>query len=348
MKRKILCAFLIAAILISAAPAALAASGLGNFKVLRTYGKQYSDVPTGVWYYSYVSRAYELGLIEGRSASQFSPDGEMTLAEVITLACRINAIYSGGNANFEQGSPWYTPYVTYAEQNGIIKTGEFKTGAYTGSVGYEENATRAQIAYVLCNSLPSSALPEINDVRNTIPDINGAGSISQYSESSQIKRLYAAGVLTGVDEYCSFQGNDNVKRGEAAALLIRLVDEGERKIVKIPVQMSVEEILLYGYWRNSGVTNGTNAVYKFHSDGTFTAAYSTGDVTGTYTLRNGVLNTSGDYWSVKDMVYDAATGIFGKDMQIMIQGMWMTLHGMYPITKAEYDDAIAQFNNWFR
>ena len=155
--------------------------------------------------------------MNGRSAGTFDPDGTVTIAEVITLAARLHKLYYEGSRDFPASDPWYESYVEYAEDNFIISSGEFD-----GSYGRE--ATRQEVAWILCKAFPASALPAINEL-GTIPDLNGGGSIEKYYwASSLIRRMYEAGILTGSDSYGSFQGFAQVKRSEVAALAVRMAD----------------------------------------------------------------------------------------------------------------------------
>lgn len=53
-------------------------------------------------------------------------------------------------------------------------------------------------------------LPEINTLERDVPDLT-AGSV--------VYELYLSGVLNGVDEYGTFDGQHTVTRGQAAAML---------------------------------------------------------------------------------------------------------------------------------
>ncbi len=56
---------------------------------------QFTDVPETSWYAPYVQTAYEHGMMEGVSDALFCPDGEITLAEALTVACRLHSQYYG-------------------------------------------------------------------------------------------------------------------------------------------------------------------------------------------------------------------------------------------------------------
>ena len=201
-------------------------SGLDNFKKINAYQQgQFYDVSAGDWFADNVKAAWEFGLMNGVSETQFSPAGSMTLAEAITLAARIHSIYYYGQANFEQGNPWYQSYVDYALRVGLIWDGQYSD--------YTRPATRAEFAVLLAASMASEALPGINSVSD-IPDVQRSDS---YGEA--VFRLYNAGILTGSDAYGTFHPNNNIARSEVAAIVTRMADPGLRRtftLEKSPVQ----------------------------------------------------------------------------------------------------------------
>ena len=65
------------------------------FTKTNTYTKgQFKDVKDTAWYEKEVQSAYELGFMNGTSADVFAPDGNVTVAQGITMASRVNASYN--------------------------------------------------------------------------------------------------------------------------------------------------------------------------------------------------------------------------------------------------------------
>lgn len=110
MKKRILSLLTACVLLLGTTPAAFAA--LSNFIPERSYAGQFTDVPASAWYYENVKTAYELGLVNGSSASTYSPDDNITVAEVQTLVARIHSTYYGNTIAPVSGA-WYTPYIEY-------------------------------------------------------------------------------------------------------------------------------------------------------------------------------------------------------------------------------------------
>ena len=202
--------------------ASAATAGMSNFKKSSTYptGK-FADVTADKWYAGSVKDAYEYGLVVGTSDAKFSPNNNLSLAQILVIACRLHSIYYSGSTNFVQGKPWYQVYVDYAIQNGIITANMFSN--------YNATATRAQVAIILCNALPAEALPAINTVDDgTIPDIH-----SYDSWCKAVYTLYRAGIVNGVGDTHIYNPANSIRRSEIAAIVTRMADPSTRVSVSM-------------------------------------------------------------------------------------------------------------------
>ena len=216
MKKRILSLVLAGALCLSLSAPALAA-GLDNFQKVNTYtAGQFSDVPADAWFAPNVQAAYELDLMTGSSDTTFNPNGNLTIAEALVLACRLHSTYAGDGETFAaNGGTWYQPYVDYAVKNGIITD-----GAYTD---YTATATRAQFAAILAAALPDEALPAINSV-TSLPDLDASAAYA-----AAVLKLYNAGILTGSDAAGSFKPTSTIQRSEVATIVTRMADKSLRK-----------------------------------------------------------------------------------------------------------------------
>ena len=196
-------------------------AGLHNFKETRTYRNNFKDVSTSAWYYENVRKAYNYSLIQGVSSDNFGVAGNITIAEAITVACRLHSIYYTGTESFTQtGTVWYQVYLDYAKRNGIL------TRSYSN---YTRAATRAEFAEILSAAFPDEALQAINTVAaNAIPDVP-----SNASAASAIYRLYRAGILTGSDASGTFHPDSTILRVEAAAIVTRMAVPSLRQTVSL-------------------------------------------------------------------------------------------------------------------
>jgi hypothetical protein len=175
----------------------------------------FSDVKKGDWYSSYIKSAYEISLIDGAGNGTFCPNGKITLAQVLKIACIVRSTYEGYDGGFTlKTTPWYQVYLKYALTDGIVTDGEF--------TNWDAPATRAQMAYILVNAVPDDQLAAINAVK-TLPDVK---ETDKYG--TDIFTLYRAGVLTGSDSEGIFYSNSSITRAEAVAIVSRIIDTSLR------------------------------------------------------------------------------------------------------------------------
>lgn len=209
MKRKFISLLIVLAVAAALAVPAFAAAGMANFRPTKTYAGEFTDLPAEEWYYSNVVNAYEYGFMIG-SGDSFSPLGSLKVCEAIVIADRVYSLYhTGETVSLEAAEPWYTPYVDYAVEKGLIKENDF--------TDYEAEITRAQAAYVLTNALPTKEFKAINDVAS-VPDVDSEND--PYAES--ILSFYKSGILKGVDEFGNYMPDATIDRSQTCAIISRI------------------------------------------------------------------------------------------------------------------------------
>lgn len=196
------------------------AASMDNFKAVNTFTSgMFSDVKTTDWFNTYVEKAYTLNLMTGTSKTTFTPAGNFKISEAVAVAARIFSTYTNDGHEFKTTAPWYQTYVDYAVDNGIIRSNDF--------ANYNVACTRAQMAYILYNALPTSEFKALKTV-STLPDVTT--STAYYSS---IFALYEAGILTGSDKAGTFHPTNNIKRSEVAAIVCRIALPSTRSSAKL-------------------------------------------------------------------------------------------------------------------
>lgn len=176
--------------------------------------KNFTDVNENDWYYDDVASAVKMDLIEGKSNTSFCPKDNMTYAEAITLAARINVLFKGKDPYLYFDSsyiPWYKTYVNFAKANDI-------PWKYPD---YDLPITRAEYIHIFHAAVPESEFKAINKIPDgSIPDVPAD---SLYAD--QIYDFYRAGIVCGSGEDGTFKPDDYIKRSEVAAILCRIMGE---------------------------------------------------------------------------------------------------------------------------
>ncbi|MGN1346386.1 MAG: S-layer homology domain-containing protein [Eubacteriales bacterium] len=198
--------------------AVLLATSAGAYTAQRSYNGAFTDVAANAWYYDEVASAYSLGLINGKSASTFDPDGNLTLAETIKLAASCHQLLVDGKTTdlSSSAASWYDGYINYAVQNGIV-TEDYED--------YNAAATRGQVAVLFSRALTAAggSMDEINTVTfGFLPDV----SIDAWY-SGAVYRMYRWGIMTGDSAHCIYP-ESSVKRSEISAVVMRMIDPGVR------------------------------------------------------------------------------------------------------------------------
>lgn len=186
----------------------------------------FADVSRSSWYYDSVRAAWEKDLIDGVTRTLYKPDDTLTVAQAIKLSAALHQMLNNnGKVTLRNGSPyWYSSYVSYAVDNGIIEK------MYLDYTPAQMNAPvkRNEFVHIFYGAM--SDYRQINTVAdNKIPDV-----ITTDTYASEIYTFYRAGILTGSDKNGTFYPTNDIKRSEVAAILSRMYDKTARKTVSLP------------------------------------------------------------------------------------------------------------------
>ena len=212
MKKRILTLTLTALLLAGLFPPGISAAAL-----------PFKDVPADAWYYEDVKNAVDDGLINGKSASAFCPDDNLTYAEAVKLAACMHEVAAAGSVSLKNGDPWYRPYADYAKEKGIIAR-EYDWNAPATRSGYME---------IFAHALPDSLLAPLN----LVPDGSILDVPMSHPQAAEIYKLYRAGILEGSGDIWNgawtvhlCKPSDTIRRSEVAAILTRMMLPEERKV----------------------------------------------------------------------------------------------------------------------
>lgn len=179
---------------------------LPGFEKSRTYTDGlFYDVAPQDWYCKNVALAFSLGLMIGNGDGSFNSDGNLSIAECVSMAARIHAAYTGAQIPSSEDGVWYEGAVRYALENGIVEE---------GFEDYSVPVSRRTFAQILSRALPQQELGEVNAIEN--------GAVPDVEDDSAVYLLYRAGVLRG-DEDGSFHPDAQIRRCEVAAIATRMV-----------------------------------------------------------------------------------------------------------------------------
>ena len=108
----------------------------------------FDDILQSAWYYGAVEYVYSNNMMQGTSATTFSPEVEMSRGMIATVLYRLaNTPTRTGSISFGDvgENEWYTDAIQWAAENGIMK------GYGNNQFGPMDNVTREQLAVILYN-----------------------------------------------------------------------------------------------------------------------------------------------------------------------------------------------------
>ncbi|MCL2569409.1 MAG: S8 family serine peptidase [Oscillospiraceae bacterium] len=187
-------------------------------------GMVWFDDITGHWAHGSILQVAELGLFGGIGDHAFGPDQTMNRAMFVTVLGRLYR-QSGGyvstrNDDFSdtQNNSWYSPYVAWAAERGIV------AGFPGNEFGPYAAVSREQAATFLARFARYTGRNVDGDVGSlyTFVDRN---AVSGWAEESQAWAV-EQGIITGVSVSggTALQPTDDSSRAQVAVIMLRFLD----------------------------------------------------------------------------------------------------------------------------
>ena len=197
----------------------------------------FSDVPSNHWAYSSIQKAAANNWVSGIGSNRYDPEGKVTEAEWYTMVIRSiypDKIPAKAKTDEWYSGEWFSPYVEAGTNLGF-NYGEVSVN----KKAFERPITRTRMAHIVSQVVGNHGLTlpeeEMQAIAAKIPDLDPM-DLNWYS----IVNAYSTGVLTGVDNKGTFDGDGVMDRAQAATVLCRLNDwiakNGERLRDEIEIQ----------------------------------------------------------------------------------------------------------------
>ncbi len=202
--------------------------------VSTTAAATFKDVSSDAWYYGTVNKLATYGIINGYPDGSFKPDNTLTRGEFIRMLTTVAEIWSD---KASKGIHWAESDWNALNDNELLEvsTGYDMSGTLfpCTAAALDTPITRYEMAFLINSVLymafyenPMVVTSTTDSFANHIGDYNGMDKAYQ----SPVEQCYAKGILMG-DSDSYFWGASNLKRSEAAAVIIRLAWKTERKAV---------------------------------------------------------------------------------------------------------------------
>ena len=178
----------------------------------------FKDMAESHWAYSYVRDLYNAGVVNGTSATAFSPQGTVTLGQALKLILL--------SAGFEEQAPttdhWASGYYQFAAQRGLLDA--------VSGLTLDQAINRQQIAEIAAKALGCERTS------------HGRSPFSDTMNLS-VLALYDHGIFTGSKEGDSllFKPKDAITRAEISAVIWRMLEWRKAREAAPPAEEPPQE-----------------------------------------------------------------------------------------------------------
>jgi hypothetical protein len=173
----------------------------------------FTDVPGDAWFYPDVYYAWDQGLMKGKDAAAFDPDGTTTRAEFATVLWRlagspaVTAEQKAACPFTDLAADWYKDAVVWAYDTKVVN------GMSADTFAPNEKITREQMVTMLCRYSGET------DNAADLSKITDADAISDCAKPA-VAWAVVSGIVNGFPDG-SFQPKGSATRAQMAAIMAR-------------------------------------------------------------------------------------------------------------------------------
>ena len=189
-----------------------AESGASSTEPTAAEGLPFTDVSNSK-YLDAIKFVYENNLMNGTSATAFSPNEPVSRAMAITVLARLADALAEETDSFIDVVPgsWYSPYVGWAVKNSIV------SGYGDGRYGPDDSVSRQQICVIMNNYAKSKG----ETLTASGSSFSDSSSIADWAADA-VSACQGAGLLSGIVTGSTLSGSSALTRAELADVLMRL------------------------------------------------------------------------------------------------------------------------------
>ena len=174
----------------------------------------FRDVALGAWYFDAIEYVRAHGLMLGTSHTMFSPRVPATRGMFVTILGRMAGISTdqfpaAGTYRDVAAGRFYTPYVEWASQHGIV------TGIGDGTFRPNQPVTRQEMAVILHRYAAAMAITLEQDT--TLPALHDINAVALWAREA-VTALQQAGILQGTGDG-RFEPLRNSDRASIASII---------------------------------------------------------------------------------------------------------------------------------
>lgn len=189
---------------------------------------KFADVADDFWAAKDIYTLKDAGIIGGKSATEFDPEGDVTRAEFAKMVVGLFGYKATSDAvNFEdcKAEDWFTPYVAAGVEAGVIK------GVSDTEFAPNATITREDACTILGRALNKVA--QSNELKFTDAD-----KVAEYA-APYVALLSELGYVNGYVDG-SFAPTNNITRAEAAKIIAGIYNAKDTTVTEDKTEANVE------------------------------------------------------------------------------------------------------------
>lgn len=190
---------------------------------------KFADVADDFWAAKDIYTLKDAGIIGGKSATEFDPEGDVTRAEFAKMVVGLFGYKATSDAvNFEdcKAEDWFTPYVAAGVEAGVIK------GVSDTEFAPNATITREDACTILGRALNKVA--QSNELKFTDAD-----KVAEYA-APYVALLSELGYVNGYEDG-SFAPANNITRAEAAKIIAGIYNAKNTTVTEDKTDAAVDE-----------------------------------------------------------------------------------------------------------
>lgn len=198
-----------------------------------THAAGFSDVPQNHWAATAISTANADGIMTGTGGGKFSPNGTVSLAQLITILTRMywpDEVAASGATG-----PWYAKNDDVATHHGLFNI--LVEPNVQEELDMDAPVTRAMMAQVVCNAMLNRGEQDVSDVQGIIQQIPDVSADDTFAHG--IAFCVSKGILQGVDKAGNFSPEATLTRAQMSMIYTRIKD-GPAKSTEQPIEQPVD------------------------------------------------------------------------------------------------------------
>lgn len=200
----------------------------------------FRDVKTGFWYTEAITYVYENNLMSGLTKTAFGPEDSLTRAMFVTILGRMEGIntaaYQGASFRDVPANQWFSAYVKWASQKGIV------SGYSSDYFGANDKISREQMASIITRYLDMKGIT-LNYAKDRVDYFTDAASVSTWAKKG-VEIMRRIGIIKG-NTSGRFLPANAASRAEAATVFMNLQKALKTNVRTEPVFVQSSQIQAY-------------------------------------------------------------------------------------------------------